>query len=254
MSTVINPDEHDSRLFMQRFYLAAGEAGPEQTLPLALLTARLIEVATNHSNALGVGYENLMAHGQAWVLSRVAVEMTAYPRVDTHYCVGTWVESIHSHFSARNFVIADGAGVPMGYARTIWVGINVAERTLADISRLEQLHGVDMPEMECPIAETSRHRPVREPQRAATYTFQYSDIDSNRHVNTVRYLELVMNQWPLSFHSLHPVRRLEMSFMHESYFGEVATVALAESAGGMHASVDIAADSRLRSHFELDFG
>ena len=200
----------------EEFYLSAGECGPEQTLPVALLVSRLIEVATNHANELGVGYENLIAHGQTWVLSRVAVEMDRYPRVDERYSVVTWVEKLNRHFSTRNFMIAMADGSVAGYARTVWVGINVADRTLADISRLVPLADVALPQKECPIAEVSRHRPVAVPDRCADYCFRYSDIDSNRHVNTVRYVELLLNQWPLEFHDSHCMKRLEMSFMRES--------------------------------------
>ncbi len=235
----------------EEFYLSAGECGPEQTLPVALLVSRLIEVATNHANELGVGYENLIAHGQTWVLSRVAVEMDRYPRVDERYSVVTWVEKLNRHFSTRNYMIAMADGSVAGYARTVWVGINVADRTLADISRLAPLADVALPQKECPIAEVSRHRPVAVPDRCADYCFRYSDIDSNRHVNTVRYVELLLNQWPLEFHDSHCMRRLEMSFMRESYFGEKAQVRLAETESA--ASADISVDGSMRCHFEIKY-
>lgn len=236
--------------FTMEFYLSAGEAGPEQVLPVSLLMSRLIEVATAHANRVGAGYEVLAKSGIAWVLSRVTIEMDSYPAIDTSYSVTTWVEDVNRRFSTRCYCIRHADGTVAGYARTVWVVINMADRTMGDISVASTIADI-VTDLPCPIARAGRHKPVENPTRVREYTFLYSDIDSNRHVNTVRYVQLLMNRWPLGFYDEHRVRRLEMSFMHESYFGEIAEVRIADRDDS--ASVDICVDSSPRVHFEITF-
>ncbi len=212
----------DKKLFSQRFYLAAGECNPEGELPLSLLVARVIEVATGHANAWGVGYRRLIEDNQGWVLSRVTVEMTRYPRVDEHYRLTTWVEDYNRHFSQRNMEITDDNGDSLGFIRTIWMVINFSTRESVDISKLSYIAN-NVADKQCPIEPQRRQRPF-EPQTENSHTFGYSDCDSNRHVNTLRYLDLILNQFPLEWHDSHQVSRLELAFVSETLYGQTATV------------------------------
>ena len=47
--------------YSQTFVLSAGECNPQGELSVPMLIERVIEVATAHANAWGVGYERLIA-------------------------------------------------------------------------------------------------------------------------------------------------------------------------------------------------
>ncbi|MDE6835460.1 MAG: hypothetical protein K2J03_00705, partial [Muribaculaceae bacterium] len=56
------------------------------------------------------------------------------------------------------------------------------------------------------------------------YTFRYNDIDFYRHVNTVRYVSLLLNSYSLEEFDKSFIRRLELSFLHEGNFGETVEI------------------------------
>lgn len=233
--------------YRRTYYLAAGEGTPERTMPVGLLFARCIEVATDHANLLGIGFEHLIKSGQSWVLSRMVVEMTEWPRVDSSYTIETCVGSLTRAFSERNFRILDSEGRVAGYARSTWVVIDLERRTLADISRFDALRQAILNDMPCPIAPCGRHRPVgADAVPAISRRFAYSDIDSNRHVNTVRYVEMLTDCFTPDFHVANPLRRLEVSFMRECTYGEEGTIYLASDG---NAELRVGADRRI--HFKL---
>ena len=58
-------------------------------MPITLLLTRIIEVATEHADMWNIGYSTLSADNLAWVLSRVSIEMTQYPKVNRKYTVVT---------------------------------------------------------------------------------------------------------------------------------------------------------------------
>ena len=51
-------------------------------------------------------------------------------------------------------------------------------------------------------------------------------IDVNRHVNSSRYIELLLNQWSLSFHDEFRLTRFEIAYMREAHYNEEVEVRL----------------------------
>lgn len=213
--------------FSKKYYLAAGECNPQGEMPLTLLMTRIIEVATLHANSWGVGYARLIQDNQVWVLSRVAIEVTAMPRINEDYTLTTWIEDYNRHFSQRNMRLDDAQGNPLGYVRTIWMVIDMNTRASVDISQLGYIRE-NISDLPCPIEPQSRLRPI-EQGHAVEYTFGYMDCDFNRHVNTVRYLSLLMNLFDMDCYDHYFIRRMEVSFIKETRYGETAQFVIDDS-------------------------
>lgn len=217
------------------FFLMPGECNAQQIMPVSLLVSRIIEVATAHANRWGVGYSALKENNEAWVLSRVTVEMKRYPRVNENYSLTTWIEAYNRRFSERNFAISDGKGNVIGYARTIWVVINSITRESADISQFSYIVN-NISDRPCPIEKQSRLRAL-DGIRTSKYIFQYSDIDFNRHVNSVRYIEHLLNQWNLDFYDNHVIERFEIAYMKECLYGMEVEIKVNDSTADCHAEI-----------------
>lgn len=205
------------------FFLSAGECNAQSVMPLPLLVQRIIEVATLHANSLGIGYSRLCGFNMAWVLSRASIEMTRYPGINENYSLTTWIESANRHFSERNVEIADGDGVVIGYARTLWVAIDVANRRGADMSPL--LPGLPLSDRECPIARQPKLRAVTDSDSVRNHRFSYCDIDFNRHVNSTRYVETILNNWSVDFFDSNVVKRFDIAYLSEIHYNDEVTVA-----------------------------
>ena len=210
--------------FSKTYYLSAGQCTPQGELPMPLLLRRIIDVATLHANSWGVGYAYLIAYGQAWVLSRLTVEMQHWPRIDEHYTLVTWIEDYNNHFSQRSFEVQDEHGVTIGYARSIWMVIDLNKRSGADMTSMQHIREHISPRL-CPIAPQNKLRPLTAGSENH-YQFTYIDCDFNCHVNTVRYLELIMNQFDMTHYDCYQFSRLEMAFVKETRYGEEAIVRL----------------------------
>lgn len=227
--------------FSQSFFLSAGEVNAERELSLPLLTAKLIDIATAHANHLGIGNPDMPDDHSGWVLSRLTIDMQRYPAVDTDYKITTWVESWNRHFSERAFCIEDLEGNVYGYARSIWMVLDTVTHANAGLDRLplkeEYISG-----KECPIERQGKHLNLVPPQELASasgkflkadqeigiHRFLYSDLDAYRHVNTVRYVSLLINQFPLDVHDKYRVGRLEISFLQEGQYDRPIEILRAE--------------------------
>ncbi len=213
----MKPTENEA-IITRRFYLSAAECNAQQELSLPLLAQKLIDVATEHANILGIGNPNMPHPDMGWVLSRLTVEMNRYPHENTDYSITTWVEDWNRHFSRRAFSIADSDGNIMGYARSIWMVLNTSDRSNAGLSGLN-FKPEWISDIECPIPMQEKHVRIEPEENSPFYRFKYCDIDFYRHVNTVRYIDLLLNQFDMQEYDANIVNRLEISFLHEASYG-----------------------------------
>lgn len=213
----------DSQIYRHEFFLTAGECDAEGHMPLTLLTARLIQVATEHANSLGIGYADLIGRGIGWVLSRVSIEIGRMAGINETYTVETWIEGSNRLFSERCFRITGGDGETIAMARTTWAAIDFEKRTPSDLTALGPILHPDNPP-ECPVSRQRKPGPLPDDARRETYTFRYCNLDFNRHVNTVRYIDLILDRWPLEHYDCRSIKRFDIAFHHECRFGETIDI------------------------------
>ena len=227
---------------------SAAECNAQSEMSLPMLTQRLIDAATAHANVLGVGYADLVKDNIGWVLSRISVEMTRYPGINETYSITTWIEGLNRRFSARNFMITDASGNVMGYARSIWVAIDFSTRRPADISAM--LGKIVPSDRICPIEPLPRLPEIESPERVVNHKFRFSDIDFNRHVNTCRYIETIINQWGVDFYDRNLITRFDIVFLSEIHFADDVEI-LIEPAADAAFNVAIAKSSGVATRAKM---
>ena len=61
---------------------------------------------------------------------------------------------------------------------------------------------------------------MKSPTLVNTHKAAYSDLDINGHVNSIRYIEFLLDFFDANELKAHPVRRIEMAYCLESYCGD----------------------------------
>lgn len=223
-------NDNNPAFLSRTWFLTAGETDASGLMPPTLIASRAIEVATLHANALGIGYSCLNTISLGWVIARLSIEVVRYPAINETYTMTTWIEGYNRHFSDRCFEMTDADGHTVAHIRSVWVAMDTSTRAMADLSRLPK-ERFPLGDRVCPVAKC---RPAAlapdAPVRTDTYTFRYTDLDFNRHVNTIRYLEAVLDTRDLAFHDTHRLARLEASFEQECHFGDRAELITGPSA------------------------
>lgn len=210
------------KIYTETFFLSAGEANAQGEMSLPLLVSKFIDIATAHANSLHFGNPDMAEHHAGWVLSRIALRIDVYPKANEKYSISTWVERWTRRFSVRCFMLSDANGQPLGYARSVWFILSTNSHESLPLTIFDfnpELITAD----KCPTIDTEKHCEIDAPA-VSHYTFQYCDLDFYRHVNTVRYVSLLLNQFSLADMDSTTVTQLEMSFMQEGKYGEEVEV------------------------------
>ena len=156
-----------------------------------------------------------------WVLSRLAVELENMPCQYEGFSIQTWVENVYRLFTDRNFAILDKEGKTVGYARSVWAMISMETRKPADLLTLHGGSIIDyVCDKKCPISKPGRIK-VTEKAPVSEYQTRYSDIDINGHVNSIKYIEHILDLFPIEFFKEKRIKRFEMAYVAESYYGDI---------------------------------
>lgn len=188
----------------------------------ASIISYMLNVAGTDAHRKGFGVEALQGHSFTWVLSRLAVEISTQPRQYTDIEIDTWVNEFNRLSSTRNFKMRIGDEV-IAAGVSQWCMLNMETRQAVDMTLLKDIYDRAMVAEASPIAAPARLRDV-EPQISVSRPVVYSDIDFNRHVNTLRYIDLIFDTLPLELIEKNAGMRLDINFIAEALYGEVLTI------------------------------
>jgi len=185
----------------------------------------LLNAADFHSRDRGFGMDYLSTVNKTWVLSRLAVEMDEMPKQYEKFYVETWVESAMRYFTNRSFRIisSDENDTKIyGYGRSIWAMIDTETRQPCNL--MEVRNGLIMDyvetEQQNPMEKLSRVKMDDKAELVHSIDTYYNDVDVNGHINSVKYIEHVLDLFSLSWYDEHPLKRFDIAYVAESHQGD----------------------------------
>ncbi len=182
----------------------------------------MLNAADFHSTDRGFGMKYLMTIHRSWVLSRLAIEITEMPEQYTRFNVETWVENAMRFFTQRNFAVTDDSGKVYGYGRSVWAMIDTETRQPCDILAIKDGAINDWIENQkpCPIDKGGRVKMSDNAEFVHAIDTYYNDVDINGHINSVKYIEHILDIWPIDWYHDHRIQRFEIAYVAEAHAGD----------------------------------
>lgn len=213
-------EQNESKIGQYEFLAEPFHVDFNGRLTMSVLGNHLLNCAGFHASDRGFGIAELNEHHCTWVLSRLAVELKELPRKGEPFSIQTWVEAVYRLFTDRNFAVLDKRGEAIGYARSVWAMIDMETRKPVDLIAMHHGRMAEyVTDKACPIEKPGRMK-VAATESMAQYVTKYSDIDINGHVNSIKYIEHILDLFPIETFRRKRVRRFEMAYVAESYFGD----------------------------------
>lgn len=194
------------------------QCAPNAYLKYVDLCNLLQLTAAEHSIVGGLSFNDMQVLDQAWVLSRIRVEITALPKWLDKVIVKTWIESLQGANSVRNIEMYLNGRKIIG-ATTFWAVLNTRLRK-AEALGLPHDHFEKFPDWHATETPFSRINVLKETEIAAHRKVVLSDLDIVNHANNVKYLE-----WCLDTMQPEPILKqqlqsFEMNFLRELNLGD----------------------------------
>jgi acyl-ACP thioesterase len=175
-----------------------------------------------------------MSIKRSWVLSRLAIEMDVMPEQYSRFVVETWVENAMRYFTNRNFRVVGLDGQVYGYGRSVWAMIDTETRQPTDIFSIDNgaINEWIVKDKPCPIEKGGRVKIAGEAALVHTIDTFYNDVDINGHINSVKYIEHVLDLWSLDWYKEHQIKRFEIAYVAEAHAGDKLSFYREKSADG----------------------
>lgn len=194
----------------------------QSKIKLSHLIDLILTASGMNADDNGFGIRHLHMLGGTWVLSRFALEMKCFPKEYEKITIETWVEEVHTLNTIRNYRVYNEQGEVIGNSTSVWVMINWTTRRPMELNQLEGIHDFatfQTSGIERPLKlDAVGGEPIEE------FGVKYTDIDINQHVNTVHYLDWMVNSFTLDEHRAHSIRRIDVNFMNEVVYGNHVSV------------------------------
>lgn len=183
----------------------------------------LLNAADFHSNDRNFGMNYLNPIHKTWVLSRLAIEMDDMPAAYEKFSVETWVESALRFFTNRNFrICSTDDSRTYGYGKSVWAMIDTETRQPLNILAIRdgEIERYIEKDKECPIEGLSRVKMGKEAKLARTIDTYYCDVDVNGHINSIKYIEHILDLFDINHYRKFRIRRFDIAYVAESYCGD----------------------------------
>ena len=176
----------------------------------------LLNVAGKVADAMGIGIPALLPMNYTWIITHMNMEMLYLPKHGEEMVIETWIERNAHMLSVRDFRIykpqEDGSELLIGCAKSVWAVLNLETREIVNIFDHDIFNGsVDGDVLN--MARAPRFKPI------VLHEIQYSDVDYNRHCNSCKYLEWMVNAMQ-AFDNQKPFR-LDINYVKELYQGDI---------------------------------
>ncbi|MBU3110524.1 acyl-[acyl-carrier-protein] thioesterase [Clostridium lacusfryxellense] len=181
------------------------------------------DMAMYQSETLGVGIDYLTENDMAWVLYKWDITIESYPLLNDTIKVETYAHSFKRFYADRKYDIFDGKGNKIGHADSIWILINTARRRPIRVTKdMYEVYGID-DSSNTPI-DIENILSINKVDSEKSFQVRYSDIDTNKHVNNVKYAAWALETIPKDIILNYEMKNIKVTYIKETKYGETITV------------------------------
>ena len=165
-----------------------------------------------HAELGGISFSDMQLHHQAWVLSRIRVEIKRLPKWKDKITVKTWINSLENSRSTRCLELYHGEEKIVG-CETFWAVFNTQTRRPENLA-LPHQHFEKYSER-ATLEPFSKIDFQHDMNAVANRKVQLSDLDIVNHVNSVKYLEWCLDLLDFEIIKNQKIESFEMNYLKE---------------------------------------
>ena len=187
---------------------------------LSSVFAMFQDIAGLHAANLGAGVNKLYKDlNLAWILMRIRVEIDRYPTLSEEIVVETWPQRPRALYE-RDYKIRDVNGISLIRAASTWVIMNLATREIKRDSFLDYLN-IEIKKERSLENNPGRLRPEKDAETVYEKEIKFSDIDYNAHANNAKYVDFIMDVFPVDEHLSREISAIEVHYVNEASSGDI---------------------------------
>jgi acyl-ACP thioesterase len=188
------------------------------TFPRLMFYAQ--ETSIRHTDSTHFPIQWYTDNHRGWLVIHWSVRVTRYPKLKEHIVVKTFPIRFKGAIGERGFEIYSETGAPVLMAYSAWVYTDLANQKL--MRPLEAIVTEYGPIFPAPTEKKMDFPPIEDYQLASRreFTVTRRDIDSNDHVNNVKYIEWAFDDIPDGIYRKARAREVKILYKAQCRIGD----------------------------------
>lgn len=180
------------KLWQREYTLRAGDFDKFDRIKPSAVLDLFQDVAGQHAEEIGVGFNDMIAKKYLWVLTRVRFKIISAPKRYQTVVIKTWPLEPNRLNYRREYCIEDTDGNRLVIGSSDWVVLHCEERKLLSVPDLysftNDFHNEVMFE-----EKAKKLRDFENNSEPYIINAGFSDLDVNDHVNNTKYANYVID-------------------------------------------------------------
>lgn len=180
----------------------------------------LEETAADHCHSINHSLYDLQNQNIGWVLLSGTMIMDRYPNYKEKITIRTWLSSYSMIKGIRENIIYDEEMNIIGRAKGLWVFFDIMRRRPTQIfdSIVEGWSFCSEESINHDI--TKKIKPIDTLAHVEEFKVNRFDVDTNHHVNNIRYLQWLMDSIPEDIIDNYYLHSIDGRFISEAQYGD----------------------------------
>lgn len=211
----------------------------------------MLNFAYRHAATRGFGATSSLG----WVIARMGVHIERVPHEGEKLYIDTWIKNLYHGFTDRCVRMVDEKGNEVVSMITTFAMIDLETRSAVDLNGDigVAMSGCLLPDE--PLALRRVPSINRTPVEEVTFQRRphYSDIDVNGHMNSIRYIDHILDALPIGYMNTHDIADINVAYMQEGSATELLSYGVKELAPDHYIAQVTKENGVVSSRFEFRF-
>ena len=218
-------------IYTEKFKIPLKDIGKDNKIKNRAILEVLENAACYHSDLVGYGVNNIKETKVTWILLDWKLKVINRPTYGQLLTVNTWGKGMNKFFTYRDYEIYDNNNNLCAIATSKWALIDTEKGKMSRLT--ENIINAYKPEKKTVFEEKSLDK-VKVPEEFSN-TIKYEvirkDIDINKHMHNLYYLDLAYEALPDEIYNKRPFDFVRITYKKEIKLGEKVNCKYVEQDG-----------------------
>ncbi|MHC5077240.1 MAG: acyl-[acyl-carrier-protein] thioesterase [Planctomycetota bacterium] len=213
----------------EEFRIKTYDCHPNGKIKISSLMQYLQEIAANHAEQLGFGFDALNQFSGYWVLSNIRMEIEKLPSWNDQLIIQTWPSGHNRLLATREFIGKNEEDYETFKASSEWM---ILDKESSKPRNLTRLH-LSLPEDGRKVLphKMKRLQPKSNYNLKERKCVPYSSIDLNGHVNNSEYVKWAIDVLKKDYTFDSDMKTIQATYLSEIFESEEIEVYIREISG-----------------------
>lgn len=202
-------------IYTEKFKIGLRNVGKDNKIKNNSILEILENAGAFHSDRVNEGLKDLQKEGIGWIILDWKLEVINRPEYGQELTVNTWSRGVTKAFTYRDYEIFDNNNNLCAIATSKWALINIKERKIEKIT--EEMINKYKPEEKTVFSEPKLDKLKRPTEFISNmdYIVKRRDIDVNKHMHNLYYLDLAYEAIPEDVYEKRPFNNVRINYKKE---------------------------------------